>query len=142
MCQLNGHVIKTWCTTQSITALSSGEAEYYGLVRGAAHGIGIKNLLMDFGVERRLKLKTDATVAKSIASRRGAGKIRHIEVNQLWLQEKVNNGSVQVEKVRTDENLADLFTKFKAADDIHKHAALTQSEIGGSRNINMPSLAK
>ena len=44
------------------------------LVRGAAHGPGIRNLLDDLGVTRRLICKTDASVAKSIASRRGAEK--------------------------------------------------------------------
>ena len=28
-----------------------------------------------------------------LASRRGLGKVRHIEVNQLWIQEKVADGS-------------------------------------------------
>ena len=73
-------------------ALSSGEAEYYGLVRAGAQAIGIQSILRDLGIERRIRLKTDASVAKSVASRRGAGKIRHIEVNQLWLQEKSSNG--------------------------------------------------
>ncbi len=67
LCMLNGHVVKTWCATQSIIALSSGEAEYYGLVGGAANGMGIRNLA------------ADASVAKSIASRRGCGRVRHIE---------------------------------------------------------------
>ena len=31
--QIGGHCIKTWSTTQSVIALSLGEAEYYGLVK-------------------------------------------------------------------------------------------------------------
>ena len=53
VCMLGGHVIKSWCSTQAILALSSGEAEYYGLVRGAAHGLGIRSLMKDLGIERR-----------------------------------------------------------------------------------------
>ena len=37
-------VIKTWSSTQSVVALSSGEAEYYALVNRASHGIGLVGL--------------------------------------------------------------------------------------------------
>ena len=35
---LGSRMIKGWSTAQSATALSSGEAEYYGLVSGASIG--------------------------------------------------------------------------------------------------------
>ena len=38
---LGSHLIKSWSSTQDIVALSSGEAEYYGIVKGAAQGFGI-----------------------------------------------------------------------------------------------------
>ena len=110
---LNKHTVKTWSVTQDMLALSSGEAEYYGLVRCAAQGLGVIALLLDMGIERKLRLKTDASVAKSIASRRGLGKLRHIELNQLWLQEKVNSGKIEIEKVKGTENPADALTKYK-----------------------------
>ena len=55
----------------------------------------------------KLTLKSDASAAIAIASRGGLGKLRHIEVCQLWLQEKVRSGVVKVVKVGTDENIAD-----------------------------------
>jgi hypothetical protein len=39
----------------------------------------------------RVRLKTDASAAKGIASRKRLGKARHIEVNQLWLQDKLGS---------------------------------------------------
>ncbi len=59
---------------------------------GGSVGLGIKALLADLGVKRGIKLKTDASAAKGIASRRGLGKVRHIEVSQLWLQEREGDG--------------------------------------------------
>ena len=95
------HLIKHWSSTQSLISLSSGEAEYYGCVRAGSHALGIRSMLKDLGVDgKRLRIKTDASVAKSLASRRGLGGIRHIEVNQLWLQERVNNNDIDNEKVR------------------------------------------
>ena len=102
--------------------------------------IGIRSVMRDLGLERKLKVKTDASVAKSISMRRGTGKIRHIEVNQLWLQERVSRGDVEIEKVRTGENLADLLTKHQNAEAISKHLKCTGVVIGGERSPKMPNL--
>ena len=80
---LGCHCIKTWSSTQDISALSSGEAEYYGLVRGASQAIGIRSMLYDLGVDTDIDINTDASAAKGIASRKGVGRVRHIEVHQL-----------------------------------------------------------
>ena len=39
------HLIKSWSSTQSVVALSSGEAEYYGMVKGASVAIGLQSVL-------------------------------------------------------------------------------------------------
>ena len=49
---LGEHLIKSWSTTQKITALSSGEAEYYAIVKGASQGIGIRSMLQDFRISK------------------------------------------------------------------------------------------
>ena len=81
------HVIKSWSTNQVVIALSSGEAEYYGLVKGASVALGIKALSEDLGrcYEGSIEIRSDASAAIGIANRIGVGKVRHIEVNQLWL---------------------------------------------------------
>ena len=38
-----------------------------------------------------------------IANRVGVCKVRHIEVNQVWMQEMVSNGRMRVEKVKSEE---------------------------------------
>ena len=119
------HIIKSWSTTQSVIALSSGEAEYYGMVKGASVGLGIQSVLRDFEINVMLTLKSDASAAIAIASRRGLGKVRHIEVCQLWLQEKVRSGEVKVVKVGTDENVADSLTKYVSSEILRKHMRAT-----------------
>ncbi len=42
--------VKTWSSNQAVVALSSGEAEYYGLVKGSSVGVGIRNLLAGLGI--------------------------------------------------------------------------------------------
>ena len=90
MC-LGDHMIKSWSTTQSVIALSTGEAELYAINKSAANGLGAWSLLSDMGLTLDIRVYTDATTGKSIASRRGLGKVRHISVNELWIQELVQN---------------------------------------------------
>ena len=89
-------------------------------------------MLGDLGVEVKVRLKTDATAAKGIATRRGLGKVRHIEVNQLWLQEKVTAGEIEVIKVPRAENRADALTHPIEASEMQLHLDLTVQvpEIG------------
>ena len=84
--------MKSWCSTQSIASLSSGEAEYYGIVKGASIGLGLRIMMRDFGVDMTIRINTDASAAKGIARRRGLSKVRHIEVNQLWIQDRIASG--------------------------------------------------
>ena len=72
------HLLKTWSTTQSVIALSSGEAEYYGLVKGASQGLGLKAMLQEAGVVTKVVIKTDASAAKGIALRRGTVSYTHL----------------------------------------------------------------
>ncbi len=58
-----------------------------------------------------IKLGTDSSAAKSFVSRRGLGKMRHLQIRDLWLQEEVEHGRLEVHKVRGEENRADLMTK-------------------------------
>jgi len=64
---LGSHCVKSWSSTQAFIALSSGEAEFYGVVKGASVGLGMKSLLADMGVDVHVNVHTDATAAKGIA---------------------------------------------------------------------------
>ena len=48
---VGAHMIKAWSATQASIALSSGEAEYYGVVRGEGIGLGVQALYRDLGLE-------------------------------------------------------------------------------------------
>ena len=136
------HIIKHWSSTQTLIALSSGEAEYYGCVRAGSQSLGVRSMLEDLGVKgKRLRIKTDASVAKSLASRRGIGGIRHIEVNQLWLQEKVNEGTIEMEKVKGEINRADVLTKPKDGPSLKQQLTWTGQVITNGRHAKAPKLA-
>ena len=108
-----GGVVKTWSSTQATVAQSSGEAEYYAIVRAAMEAIGLKSIMEDLGWQASIRLWVDSSAAKSIASRVGLGRVRHLEVKFLWLQQTVKDKKVGIHKVRGDMNPADVLTKPK-----------------------------
>ena len=73
---------------------------------------GLRSLAKDLGWNVGLQLKIDSSAAKAITSRLGAGKVRHLEVRFLWLQEVTRNKQLQVVKVRGKANLADVLEVF------------------------------
>ena len=136
------HMIKGWSNTQSVIALSSGEAEFYGLVRGTSIGIGVRGLMQDLGMEFRVRTSTDSSAALGISKRRGLGKVRHIELNQLWIQDKVVTGEIEVRKVRGEDNRADALTKHVDQGQIGRHMEWTGQTIEGGRHQLAPEIER
>ena len=87
-------------------------------------------------------MKSDASAAIGIGNRVGTGKIRHIEVTQLWLQEKVSNREVRIEKVPTDDNLADALTKGVDASAIVKHLKGVGAQVLCDRHALAPAICE
>ena len=108
---VGSHPIKAWSSTQASVALSSGEAEYYGLVRGVGIGLGIKALYKDIGLPLSLRAWTDSSAAMGVAKRQGLGKLRHLECQTLWLQHRLRRGEFVLHKVAGESNHSDIFTK-------------------------------
>ena len=96
--------IKHWSRTQGILALSTAEAEYYAMVKGASQALGVQAMLTDLGIDSPITECVDATAAKAISMRRGLGKVRHLDVHQLWIQARTADGTISLRKVPTPEN--------------------------------------
>ena len=58
----------------------------------------------------RFVLLTDSSAAKGIVMRQGAGKVKHLDIKSLWIQERENIGDLKVLKVPRLENWSDLLT--------------------------------
>ena len=106
-----GGVIKSWSNRQGSVALSSGEAEFYAAGKAAVEALGARSLFADLGWRANLQICMDAEAARAIASRQGIGKVRHLEVRYLWLQDQVRRGAIRLVKVWGKENPADVLTK-------------------------------
>ena len=114
-------------------AKSSAESELYSVVKGATEGLGLATLCKDLGVEVDIRLNLDATAAKGILERQGIAKVRHIDVNVLWLQQQAAKKLVPLVKVDGTSNCADLLTKHLTAQVQEKHVEMMQLEFRTGR---------
>ena len=123
---LGDHCIKTWSASQGAYALSSAEAELYAMIEGVTRAKGLVALAKELGFKELsnvVHLGTDSSAAKSFVSRRGLGKMRHLEIRDLWLQKEVLEGKVEISKIPGKENPADLMTKILGMKDIESRLA-------------------
>ena len=58
---------------------------------------------MDFGITFQATVHTDVSAALAIAQRHGLGKLRHIAVHWLWVQEHAKRGSIETKHLPVDE---------------------------------------
>jgi len=105
------HCIRVISSTQALVALSVGESEFYSLIKAAAMGIGFQSIAADWGLSYKIRIMTDSNSAKGTASRRGAGKLRHIDTPLLWIQQVITRRQVEICKTAGKTNVADLGTK-------------------------------
>ena len=80
-------------------------------MRASCEAIGLCQLAFEFGLEFRGRVFADASAALGVVNRRGAGRLRHVRIGSLWVQEAQASGSLEYRKVAGSENPADLLTK-------------------------------
>ena len=72
---------------------------------------------------------TDSTAAIGIVHRCGLGRTLHIEVQYLWVHDNVNRKTISAEKVGSNENPADMFTKGSKRETIEEHMRFTGGQV-------------
>ena len=61
----------------------------------------------DLGIEVLIRLHFDAAAALGIVERKGVGRVRHLDVGSLWIQEQQLRRIPEMHKVAGLENPAD-----------------------------------
>ncbi|CAE7031422.1 unnamed protein product [Symbiodinium sp. CCMP2592] len=121
VCYYGKHEVRHSSNLQSTVSLSSGEAEYYALVKGVASGMATQELLRGWGLDVKLQVHTDSAAALGTCNRLGLGKSRHVQTRYLWIQEKLANKQFELFKIDTKLNTADLLTKSLAVESAEQH---------------------
>ena len=109
---LDGNYFFSYSRTQKSIALSSAEAEYLSLTGTASEALNIHTALRFLTASPVvLKAFTDSSACRGICARQGVGRIKHLAVRLLWLQQAIRAGRLTVHSVPTQQNPADIGTK-------------------------------
>ena len=106
------HLLRHMSCLQTLVASSSGDAEYYALIRGACTSLGIQSHYQDWMIDVPIQIYIDSSAARSVARRRGiGGRLRHLQTRHLWLQSRVALGHLKLVVVAGERNPADTLAK-------------------------------
>ena len=130
---LGGHLLKSWSATQKNITLSSAEAELVAAVRTSTEALGLVQLSYDWGMTFSAKTFVDSSAAIGIANRKGNGKMRHVRVGDLWIQELVEDEEIELKKFLGTHNLADAFTKHLPQSLMSEHLERMNTEFREGR---------
>ncbi|KAE8689071.1 hypothetical protein F3Y22_tig00110944pilonHSYRG00042 [Hibiscus syriacus] len=110
---LGGGPICWKSTVQSVVALSTTEAEYMAAAEATKEALWLTGLVKELGVQQGgVQLLCDNQSAIHLAKNQVyRARTKHIDVRFHKIRELVASGEVLFQKVHTDENAADMFTK-------------------------------
>nr|GEW78781.1 retrotransposon protein, putative, Ty1-copia subclass [Tanacetum cinerariifolium]GEX60299.1 retrotransposon protein, putative, Ty1-copia subclass [Tanacetum cinerariifolium]GEX60716.1 retrotransposon protein, putative, Ty1-copia subclass [Tanacetum cinerariifolium] len=116
---LNGGAVDWKSAKKIIFATSSAEADYIAAFDASKKAVWVRKFISGLGVvsiiEEPISMYCDNTGAIAIANESGIAKgARHFRAKVHYLCEVIEYGDIKLEKVHTDDNLADLFTKVLA----------------------------
>ena len=108
---LNGFLLAHRSKTQATIAQSTCESELLALGGGVMEGKFVQTIPKELDIATELEAHCDSSSAVALTMRRGLGRLRHLSVKQLWLQQEIREARLKVCRVPSAENVSDLFTK-------------------------------
>ncbi|GKB97018.1 retrovirus-related pol polyprotein from transposon TNT 1-94 [Tanacetum coccineum] len=110
---LSGGTVSWVSKLQSVVAMSTTEAEYVAVAQASKEAVWLKMLLEELGhKQEKITLFCDNQSALYLARNPAFhSKTKHIRVQYHFIREKVEEGTVDMQKIHTDDNVADYLTK-------------------------------
>ncbi|GKB11950.1 retrovirus-related pol polyprotein from transposon TNT 1-94 [Tanacetum coccineum] len=110
---LSGGTVSWVLKLQSVVAMSTTEAEYVAAAQASKEAVWLKMLLEELGYKQeKITLFCDNQSALYLARNPTFhSKTKHIRVQYHFVREKVEEGTVDMRKIHTDDNVADCLTK-------------------------------
>jgi hypothetical protein len=99
---------------QATVALSTVEAEYIALTRSSKQAMWMYSFLEELCMpqERPAILYGDNMGAAALArDAKGHARVKHIDIREHYIRERVAAGDINIQHVASTNNLADIFTK-------------------------------
>ena len=111
---MHGGAVSWSSKTQAVIALSSTEAEYIASTHAAKEAKWLVMLLSEIGAEvpRPFPILADNQSAIALTKDNAFhSRTKHIDIPYHYVREAVDKGDLRLDYVKTDSNLADVFTK-------------------------------
>lgn len=120
---LNGSPISWQSKKQSTTSLSATEAEIYSVVEAIKEGLFIKQWFQLYmGKDLPVLIHCDNEGAIKMADHpTNHNHTKHINIKNFFIREHIHNGSVKIQHIPTEDQLADIFTKPTPYPILYKH---------------------
>ncbi|GKD95409.1 retrovirus-related pol polyprotein from transposon TNT 1-94 [Tanacetum coccineum] len=115
---LSGGTISWVSKLQSVVAMSTTKAEYVAAAQASKEAVWLKMLLEELGHEqKKITLFCDNQSALYLARNPTFhSKSKHIRVKYHFIREKVEEGTVDMQKIHIDDNVANYMTKIINSD--------------------------
>ena len=107
----HGCLVLSWARRQACYAQSSAESELYSIGTGAVEALGLTQLLAEWHEPCTPILYSDSSSALAVVRRRGPGRMKHVELKMLAIQQWHIEGRLRIRKIGTDDNASDMLTK-------------------------------
>ena len=112
--QFLGPCLISWASKkQNSVATSTAEAEYVAAASCCSQILWLKQQLKDFGISLpTVPIKCDNTSAINIAKNPvHHSRTKHIDIRHHFLRDNVEKGFIRMDHCRTEDQIADIFTK-------------------------------
>ncbi|GJS78573.1 putative ribonuclease H-like domain-containing protein [Tanacetum coccineum] len=113
-CQFLGRRLISWqCKKQTIVATSSTEAEYVAAANCCGQVLRIQNQMLDYGfnfMNTKIFIDNQSTIC-IVKNPVFHQRTKHIEIRHHFIRDANEKHLIQVLKIHTDDNMADLLTK-------------------------------
>jgi hypothetical protein len=119
-----GMCVKFWSSTQGGISRSSGESELYSVAKGMSEGLGLQSMCTELGIHLKVRVRTDSDACRGTCNRSGLGRLKHIEVETLWVQEAVAKGRLELARVDRRDNPSDCLTKLVPKVELDRQCSL------------------
>ncbi|RVX05106.1 Retrovirus-related Pol polyprotein from transposon RE1 [Vitis vinifera] len=111
---VGGNLVTWKSKKQNVVARSSAEAKFRGMALGLCEALWLRILLQDLGYLSRqpIRLFCDNKAACDIAHNPVQhDRTKHVEVDRFFIKEKLDDKIVELPKIRSEDQLADILTK-------------------------------
>ncbi|GKA03975.1 putative ribonuclease H-like domain-containing protein, partial [Tanacetum coccineum] len=136
-CQFLGKRLISWqCKKQTIVANSTTEAEYVAAANCCGQVLWIQNQMLDYGfnfMNTKIYIDNESTIC-IVKNPVFHSKTKHIEIRHHFIRDSYKKKLIQVIKIHTDHNVADLLTK---AFDVSRKAKRTTKIFQSSGPIHL-----